>query len=90
MAKRAGLCYPRHRIAAMLVKIETYRDGKSWCARGVGEDIFTQGRTLDELYRNIQEAVALHFEDRLKGDAAVEVLILTETEVKRAPKAAAS
>ena len=25
----------------MLVKIETYFDGKWWCARGIGEDIFT-------------------------------------------------
>jgi predicted RNase H-like HicB family nuclease len=72
----------------MLVKIETYRDGKFWCARGVGEDVFTQGKTLDELYANIQEAVALHFEDRLKS-APVEILILTEAEIKRVPKAAA-
>jgi predicted RNase H-like HicB family nuclease len=31
--------------------------------RGIGEDIFTQGPTVDELYKNIREAVALHFED---------------------------
>ncbi len=48
----------------MLVKIEVYNDGESWCARGIGEDIFTQGTTVDELYKNIREAVALHFEDR--------------------------
>ncbi len=30
--------------------------------RGIGEDIFTQGKTLDELIDNIKEAVALHFE----------------------------
>lgn len=47
----------------MLVKFETYFDGDSWCARGLGEDIFTQGRTLDELHGNIQEAVAAHFGD---------------------------
>lgn len=45
----------------MLIKMETYFDGEHWCARGLGEDIFTQGRTLDELQRNIQEAVAAHF-----------------------------
>ena len=44
----------------MLVKMETYFDGKHWCARGLGEDIFTQGQTIDELHRNIQEAVAAH------------------------------
>ena len=47
----------------MLVKIEVYNDGESWCARGIGEDIFTQGQTVDELYANIKEAVALHFEN---------------------------
>ena len=45
----------------MLVKLETYFDGQSWCARGLGEDIFTQGSSLDELHGNIQEAVAAHF-----------------------------
>lgn len=49
----------------MLVKVEVYSDGEMWCARGIGEDIFTQGQTVEELYRNIQEAVALHFEDEL-------------------------
>jgi len=47
----------------MLVKIEVYNDGEFWCARGIGDDIFTQGRTLDELYTNIEEAVSVHFED---------------------------
>ena len=46
----------------MLVKIEVYNDGEFWCARGIIEDIFTQGETLDELIENIKEAVALHFE----------------------------
>ena len=47
----------------MLLKFQTYFDGEYWCARGIGEDIFTQGKTLDELQRNIQEAVAIHFCD---------------------------
>ena len=46
----------------MLVKIEAYHDGEFWCARGIDEDIFTQGETFDELIENIKEAVALHFE----------------------------
>ena len=45
----------------MLVKIETYFDGEFWCARGIGEDIFTQGKTLDELYQNIKEATSAHY-----------------------------
>jgi hypothetical protein len=47
----------------MLVKIEVYNDGDTWCARGIGEDIFTQGQTVDELYTNIKEAGSLHFDD---------------------------
>ncbi|MEW6002467.1 MAG: type II toxin-antitoxin system HicB family antitoxin [Nitrospirota bacterium] len=50
----------------MLVKIDTYFDGEYWCARGVNEDIFTQGKTYDELLKNIKEAVTLHFEDELR------------------------
>jgi hypothetical protein len=61
----------------MLVKIETYFDGEMWCARGIGEDIFTQGQTLDELYENIKEAVALHLEDIKEP-----ITILTISEVK--------
>ncbi len=29
-------------------------------------DIFTQGKSLDELMQNLQEAVELHFEELLK------------------------
>lgn len=61
----------------MLVKMETYYDGESWCARGIGQDIFTQGRTLDELYENIKEAVTLHLEDLHEP-----ITILTISEMK--------
>jgi len=50
----------------LLVKFEAYNDGDFWCVRGIGDDIFTQGKTLDELMGNIEEAVALHFEEELK------------------------
>ncbi len=70
----------------MLVKIEVYSDGESWCARGIGEDIFTQGQTVDELYRNIREAVALHFEgERPASD--IDVLIVSEIKLTHAPAA---
>ena len=59
----------------MLVKFETYNDGDFWCARGIGDDIFTQGKTLDELMKNIQEAVALHFEEELKENKVIETSI---------------
>jgi predicted RNase H-like HicB family nuclease len=60
----------------MLVKIETYFDGKFWCARGIGEDIFTQGNTLDDLYQNIKEAVSVHY-----GETDEPITILTLSEV---------
>jgi hypothetical protein len=50
----------------MLAKFEMYFDGEYWCARGIGADVFTQGRTVDELMGNIREAAALHFEEALE------------------------
>ena len=70
----------------MLVKVETYFDGKFWCARGIGEDIFTQGKTLDELYKNIKEAVSLHFSET---DEPLTILTLSEMRLEDA-KAPAS
>ena len=69
----------------MLVKIETYFDGEFWCARGIGEDIFTQGKTLDELYQNMKEAVSAHY-----GEIDEPVTILTLSEVKLADAKATS
>jgi len=69
----------------MLVKMETYFDGKMWCARGIGQDIFTQGRTLDELYKNIKEAVSLHTEDVREP---VTILTISEVELPHAEAAA--
>jgi predicted RNase H-like HicB family nuclease len=61
----------------MLVKIETYFDGEFWCARAIGEDIFTQGDSLDELYQNIKEAVSVHY-----GEVDESITILTLSEVR--------
>jgi predicted RNase H-like HicB family nuclease len=69
----------------MLVKMETYFDGGFWCARGIGEDIFTQGKTLDELYQNIKEAVLAHY-----GEVDEPLTILTLSEVKLANAKASS
>lgn len=65
----------------MLVKIDTYFDGEFWCARGTSEDIFTQGKTYDELLKNIKEAVALHFEEEVGGGKTIEVLVMSELAV---------
>ena len=63
----------------MLVKMEVNHDGEFWCAKGIGEDIFTQGPTTDELFKNIKEAVAVHFEN---GSEPVEIDILVFSELK--------
>jgi hypothetical protein len=65
----------------MLVKFEIYSDKKYWCARGIGVDIFTQGKTLDELMANIREAVELHFADEIGKGEIIRILSLSETEV---------
>lgn len=65
----------------MFIKIDTYFDGEYWCARGIGEDIFTQGLTYDELLENIKEAVALHFEDEVKQRKTLDILVMSEIEV---------
>jgi hypothetical protein len=65
----------------MVLKFEAYHDGEMWCARGIGADIFTQGRTLDELMANIREAASLHFEDAPETPS---VLVISELEIKRA------
>ncbi len=68
----------------MLLKMEAYHDGEYWCARAIGEEIFTQGETMDELVANIKEAVALHFDDQPE---LPEVLLLSEVKVGRAEAA---
>lgn len=64
----------------MLVKVEAYHDGQFWCARGIGEDVFTQGETFDVLLDNLKEALELHFEDQPLPD----VLLLSELNLKHA------
>ncbi len=72
----------------MLVKFEIYHDGEYWCARGIGEDIFTQGKTLDELMENIKEAVEVHFGELLERGEEVRILSISEIEVHPVAKAA--
>ena len=74
----------------MILKVEAYHDGEFWCARAVGESIFTQGGTLDELTENIKEAVSLHFEEELEKGRNIPILLFSELEVTNATEAAAS
>ena len=45
------------------IKADIYFDGEFYCGRCLDFDIFTQGKTLDELAKNLKEAIKLHFED---------------------------
>jgi predicted RNase H-like HicB family nuclease len=74
----------------MLVKFEVYYDGEYWCARGIGTDIFTQGKSLDDLMENIKESVSIHFEDQLQSGEDIRVLSISEFEVHPVAKASGS
>ena len=71
----------------MLIKFEIYHDGKFWCARGIGADIFTQAKNLDKLMKNIDEAVSLHFEDEISNGEKVKILSISEMEAGQIAKA---
>jgi len=44
-----------------MIKADIYYDGDFYCGRCLDFDIFTQGKTLDELAKNLKEAIQLHF-----------------------------
>lgn len=67
-----------------MLKFEIYKDKKHWCARSIGESIFTQGKNLQDLYENIKEAAELHCEEELKKGKDISVLIISEMELKHA------
>ena len=70
----------------MLVQIKIYRDeDKNWCASGIDHGIHTQGKSLDELFANIEEATQLHFEEELAAGKTVDLLILAQKEFEGAP-----
>jgi len=66
----------------MLVKFEIYNDGEYWCARGIGVDIFTQGKTLDEL----METVEAHYGELLEKGEDIRILSISEIEVHSTAK----
>jgi hypothetical protein len=65
----------------MTVKVEVYHDDDHWCAKGIDVDVFTCAKSLDSLINEIQDAVACHFEEELKGKKSIEIIIHTKTEV---------
>jgi predicted RNase H-like HicB family nuclease len=65
----------------MIAKFEIYNDDEFWCARGIREDIFTQGKTLDELILNLKEAVELHFEEEIELGEEINIISISEFEI---------
>jgi hypothetical protein len=48
-----------------------------YCARALGESIFTEADTLEDLRRNIRDAVACHFDDG-KAPAIIRLHLVRE------------
>ena len=46
----------------LIFEIRDAEEGGYW-ARALGEPIFTQGETWEELRHNVLEAISVHFED---------------------------
>jgi predicted RNase H-like HicB family nuclease len=49
-------------VSEIIFLVEEADEG-GYTARAVNESIFTEGDTLDDLRRNVREAVECHFED---------------------------
>ncbi len=73
----------------MVVKVEVYNDGEQWCARGIGADLFTCARSLDELMAEVKDAAACHFHEQLQMGQTLNLLVLNETEIHDAAPVAA-
>ena len=50
-------------MTELIFLIEIADEG-GYVARALGQSIFTQGETMDELKRNIAEAVRCHFDEK--------------------------
>ena len=46
-----------------IIKAEIHHDGEYYCGMCLDFDVFSQGKSLDELVYNLKEAIQLHFEE---------------------------
>ena len=51
-----------------IIQFQIYKGDKYYVAEGVTLPVVTQGKTLDELASNLQEAVSLHLEQETLAD----------------------
>ncbi|KKT29658.1 hypothetical protein A3G55_01000 [Candidatus Giovannonibacteria bacterium RIFCSPLOWO2_12_FULL_44_25] len=66
-----------------IIQFHIYKGDKYYVAQGVDLPVVTQGKTLDELAKNIEEAVGLHLEgeDLSAYDLAPKPSILANLEL---------
>lgn len=50
-----------------IIKLEIYYDGEYYCGKCLDFDIFTQGKTLDEVVQHLKEAIKLHLDGESQG-----------------------
>ena len=46
-----------------IIKAEIHYDGEYYCGMCLDFDVFSQGKSLDELVHNLKEAIQLHLEE---------------------------
>lgn len=70
------------------IKVIVRHDGTYYNAEGVELDVFTQGKTLDEVVDNIRKAIAVHLEDENLEEFGLapepSILIMFEVDIARA------
>lgn len=60
---KLGLGHRSYLAVNEIIFLVEEADEGGYTARAVNESIFTEAETLDELRRNVREAVECHFED---------------------------
>jgi predicted RNase H-like HicB family nuclease len=70
------------------IKAVIYHDGEQYCGKCLEIDVFTQGRSVDETIKNLEEAASLHLEDEDPAKYGLvknpSLLIMMETDLQPA------
>ncbi len=61
-------------MTEIVFRVEEAPEG-GYTARALGESIFTEAETVDELRRNVRDAVACHFDDAADRPGVVRLLL---------------
>ena len=69
-----------------IIQFKIYRGEKYFIGEGMDISVVTQGKTVDEVIKNIQEAVDLHLEGEnvAEFDVAPDPSVLVSYELERA------